>query len=54
MFHNSEYKKSRKRIMISMFVLGQNNITLSSEEFKLKLKDEHLKCVEVVNNQIHC
>lgn len=33
-----------KRIMISIFVLGHNDIKLSSEEFKLRLKDEHPKC----------
>lgn len=33
-----------KRIMISIFSPGQNDIKLSSEEFKLRFKDEHLKC----------
>lgn len=33
-----------KKIMIDIFVLGHNDIKLSSEEFKLKLKDEHPKC----------
>lgn len=33
-----------KRIMISIFVLGHNDIKLPSEEFKLRLKDEHPKC----------
>lgn len=33
-----------KRIMIGSFVLGQNDIKLSSEEFKLRLKDEHPQC----------
>lgn len=30
--------------MIGIFVLGWNNIKLCDEEFKLRLKDEHLKC----------
>lgn len=29
--------------MIDIFVLGHNDIKLSSEEFKLRLKDEHPK-----------
>lgn len=33
-----------KKIMIDIFVLGHNDIKLSSEEFKLRLKDEHPKC----------
>lgn len=34
-----------KRIMISIFVLGYNDIKLFSEEFKLRFKDEYFKCV---------
>lgn len=32
-----------KKIMIDIFVLGHGDIKLSSEEFKLRLKDEHPK-----------
>lgn len=33
-----------KKITIDIFVLGHNDIKLSTEEFKLRLKDEHPKC----------